>query len=42
MIFGDSNWRRVNLNYSNGQIEEVVQYNSVGFDNALYFEELKT
>jgi hypothetical protein len=42
MIFGESNWRNVNLNYGNGQVEQVVQYNTVGFDNALYLEELKT
>lgn len=36
------NYRPINLDYGNGQLEQVVAYNTVILDNALYYEELKT
>jgi len=36
------NYRPINLDYGNGQHEEVVAFNTVVVDDSLYFEELKT
>ena len=36
------NYRPINMDYGNGQLEQVVAYNTIIVDNALYYEELKT
>ena len=36
------NYRSINLDYGNGQLEQVVAFNTIVVDNSLYFEELKT
>lgn len=36
------NYRLVNLDYGNGQHEQVVGFETVLVDNSLYYEELKT
>lgn len=40
MVF--DNYRVVNLDYGNGQQEQVVGFETVVVDNSLYYEELKT
>ena len=36
------NYRPINLDYGNGQYEQVVAFNTVVVDNSLFLEELKT
>lgn len=36
------NYRHLNLDYGNGQYEQVVSFDTIVVDNSLYYEELKT